>query len=169
VAHDLLTELKQTKPYASAAQEAHIGIVRTAALLSHAFEETLKPFGITATQYNVLRILRGAGPGGWCRSEIRDRMVTPVPDVTRLLDRLEDLGYVTRSRGVADRRHMATSITRSGLKLLERVENLVVEFHERLLGHLGPQRLHTLNVLLTEARKGMASRVRSRGKGLDLS
>jgi DNA-binding MarR family transcriptional regulator len=99
VANELLAELKQRKPYPSLSQEAHISILRTAAVVAHAFEEFLKPHGITATQYNVLRILRGAVPEGLCRNEIRDRMVTPVPDVTRLLDRLEALGLVVRSRG----------------------------------------------------------------------
>ena len=152
---DLLTELKQSKPYASAAQEAHISIARTAALLTHAFEETLKPFRITATQYNVLRILRGAGADGLCRNEIRDRMVTPVPDVTRLLDRLEDMTLIARERGIADRRHMTTRITRKGLALLDEVDQPVRESHERLLGHVSAQDLRTLLELLTKVRQSL--------------
>ncbi len=153
MAKDLLAELKQTKPYKSVAQEAHISIARTAAVLSHAFEETLKPFGITATQYNVLRILRGAGPDGLCRNEIRDRMVTPVPDVTRLLDRLEDMGLITRARGVDDRRHMTARITKDGLRLLDKVDQPVVESHERLLGHVSERDLRTLLTVLAKVRQ----------------
>jgi DNA-binding MarR family transcriptional regulator len=153
VANELLAELKQTKPYKSVAQETHISILRTAAVLAHAFEETLKPFGVTATQYNVLRILRGAGADGLCRNEIRDRMVTPVPDVTRLLDRLEESGYVTRARGVEDRRHMTTKITREGLKLLDRVDGPVLESHERMLAHVGERDLRQLLVLLACVRQ----------------
>ena len=165
MANDLLSELKQSKPYGSPAQEAHIAIVRTAALLTHAFEEVLKPFGITSTQYNVLRILRGAGPGGWCRSEIRDRMVTLVPDVTRLLDRLEDLGYVTRSRGVDDRRHVSTQITKRGLELLDRVESTVMAFHDEQLGHLTPRQLQELTALLAAVRQPRTDAGRSSGAG----
>lgn len=153
VVNELLAELKQTKPYRSLAQEAHISIARTAAVLGHAFEETLKAFGITATQYNVLRILRGAGAEGLCRHEIRDRMVTPVPDVTRLLDRLEDMELITRTRGVADRRHMTTRITKEGLRLLERVDQPVLDSHERLLGHVSEHDLRTLLKLLAKVRR----------------
>lgn len=154
MANQLLAELKQSKPYPSAAQEAHISIIRTAAVLAHTIEEVLKPFGVTVTQYNVLRILRGAGPDGLCRHEIGDRMVTPVPDVTRLLDRLEDMGLVTRARGVEDRRQMTTRITKDGLKLLERADGPMVDGHERLLGHLGASKLRALVDLLAEARQG---------------
>jgi DNA-binding MarR family transcriptional regulator len=154
VANELLAELKQTRPYKSMAQEAHISIALTAARLGHAFEEALKPFGITATQYNVLRILRGSGPDGLCRNEIRSRMVTSVPDVTRLLDRLEDLGLVTRERGVSDRRHMTTRITKDGLRLLDRVDQPVIDSHERLIGHLDSRELKALLGLLAKVRRG---------------
>lgn len=156
MAHDLRAELKQTKPYASVAQEAHISLQRTAAVLAHAFEDALKPHGITATQFNVLRILRGAGPDGLSRRDIRSRLVTLVPDVTRLLDRLEDVGFVSRARGTADRRLMTTQITKSGLRLLDRVDGLVIVAHERHLGHLGERRLRTLIALLAAVRQGLA-------------
>lgn len=151
----LLAELKQTRPYKSLAQEAHITIVRTAAVLSHAFEEALKPFGVTATQYNVLRILRGAGEAGLCRNAIGDRMVTPVPDVTRLLDRLEQTGLIGRERTESDRRYVTTRITREGMKLLARMEAPVVAAHERLLGHLDRSELQSLIALLDGARKAV--------------
>jgi hypothetical protein len=97
----LQDELKQTKPFASLEQEALLSIERTAAVLRHQLGEELKPLGVTPTQYNVLRILRGAGPAGLCRNEIRDRLVAQVPDVTRLLDRMEDAGLIVRGRDSA--------------------------------------------------------------------
>src|SRR5512137_1407261 len=117
MAADLRTELKQTRPFRSAREEAWLSIQRTAAVLEHAFETWLKPSGITATQYNVLRILRGAGSDGLCRNEIRERMVRRVPDVTRLLDRLEEQGLIGRARGGSDRRFVNTRVTRAGLKV----------------------------------------------------
>jgi len=81
-----------------------LSIARTAAVLDHAAGEVLKQHGLTTTQYNALRILRGAGTEGLCRNEIRDRLISRVPDATRLLDRLEETGLVTRSREGEDRR-----------------------------------------------------------------
>src|SRR3569623_650059 len=101
---DLRSESKQTKPFASAEEEALLNIERTAAVMSHALADELKKYEITPTQYNVLRILRGAGKDGLCRNEVRDRLISQVPDVTRLLDRLEDAGLIARERSTADRR-----------------------------------------------------------------
>ena len=112
---DLKSELKQSKPFRSLEHEAHLSIQRTAAELEHEFETAVKPHGITATQYNVLRILRGAEPAGLCRNEIGSRMLRRVPDVTRLLDRLEESRFVVRERGDDDRRFVTTRITAAGL------------------------------------------------------
>ncbi len=150
---DLRTELKMTRPFGSLVQEAHLSIMRTAAILEHAFEEALKPHGITATQYNVLRILRGAGDAGLCRNEVGERMVRRVPDVTRLLDRLEEAGLIVRERGGSDRRYVSTRITRQGEKLLATLDPRVQEIHEELLGHLGALRLKQLIALLGEVRE----------------
>ena len=87
----LYVELKQTRPFDLLEEEAHLSIARTAALLEHAMIQVLKPHGLTPTQYNVLRILRGAGSTGLCRNEIGARLLRPVPDVTRLLDRMTEL------------------------------------------------------------------------------
>jgi len=149
---DLRTELKQTRPFRSAREEAWLSIQRTAAVLEHAVETWLKPSGITATQYNVLRILRGAGADGLCRSEIRERMVRRVPDVTRLLDRLEEQGLIDRARGGSDRRYVTTRITRAGLKVLADLDPGVDDFHQRELGHMAEDRLRALVELLAEAR-----------------
>src|SRR5215218_10993455 len=101
----LQDELKQRKPW-SLEEEAYLNISRTAAVLEHALVQALKPFDITPTQYNVLRILRGAGPDGLCRNEVGERLVRRVPDVTRLLDRMEDGGLIARRRGKDDRRYV---------------------------------------------------------------
>lgn len=152
VARDLQTELKQTKPFRSLKQEAHLSIQRTAALLEHAFESALKPHGITATQYNVLRILRGAQPAGLCRHEIRTRLVRQVPDVTRLLDRLESLKLVARERGGQDRRYVTTRITERGLRLLSDLDDPIDQAHREHLGHVADSDLRTLIGLLAVVR-----------------
>jgi DNA-binding MarR family transcriptional regulator len=150
---DLRTDIKQRRPFDSAEQEAHLNIERTAAVLSHAFADALKEHGITPTQYNVLRILRGAGKDGLCRNEVRDRMVAQVPDVTRLLDRLEDAGLIERERSTEDRRQVGTRITQKGLLLLSELDAPVAEIHRRQLGHLSAMQLKTLAELLTLARQ----------------
>jgi DNA-binding MarR family transcriptional regulator len=152
VVSDLKTELKQRRPFRSLGHEAHLSILRTAAELEHAFESALKPHAITATQYNVLRILRGAGPGGLCRNEIGARMVRRVPDVTRLLDRMEDVKLIARERGGDDRRFVTTRITAAGLKVLAALDPVADEFADTRLGHLGDARLRTLVDLLARVR-----------------
>ena len=127
-------ELKQNKPFRSLGHEAALSIQRTAAELEHAFESAVKPYGITATQYNVLRILRGAGPAGLCRNEIGARMVRRVPDVTRLLDRLEDMKLIVRERGDEDRRYVTTKVTLPGLKVLGTLDPVVDELHAAQAG-----------------------------------
>ena len=149
----LRDEIKQTKPFASLEQEAMLSIERTAAVLGHAFTEALKPYGVTPTQYNVLRILRGAGEKGLCRNEVRNRLIAQVPDVTRLLDRLEEMKLVVRERDAADRRLVTARITREGLRLLERLDAPILEIHRRQLGHLGERNLRTLITLLASARQ----------------
>jgi DNA-binding MarR family transcriptional regulator len=149
---DLQKELKQTKPFKNLKHEANLSIQRTAAVLHHELESAMKPFGITATQYNVLRILRGAEPDGLCRNEIRDRLVRQVPDVTRLLDRLEDIRLISRERGEQDRRFVTTRITRSGLRLLEELEDRIDAVHDEQLGHLDEAQLSTLIKLLAVVR-----------------
>jgi DNA-binding MarR family transcriptional regulator len=129
-----------------------LSIARTAALLDHALGEALRPYELTPTQYNALRILRGAGEAGLCRNEVRDRLIARVPDATRLLDRLEEMGYVTRVREGEDRRFVRAHISREGLDLLRRLDDEVVARHHQLLGHLGPRKLKTLIELLGEAR-----------------
>lgn len=148
----LRDELKMTRPFRSVEEEAILSIARTAALMEHSGAEALKPFNLTITQYNVLRILRGAGREGLCRNEVGERLVTKVPDVTRLLDRMEAADLIVRQRSDTDRRIVATRITDKGLKLLEKIDRELPAIHARQIGHVGQKRLRELISILEEVR-----------------
>ena len=124
----LATTLKQNRPFVSLEQEVYLSILRTASELSYAVDRFFRSYNITPSQYNVLRILRGAGEDGLCRNEISERMVTATPDMTRLLDRMEKAGWVTRERAEEDRRQVSTHITKSGMELLTRLEKPTGDF-----------------------------------------
>jgi DNA-binding MarR family transcriptional regulator len=128
----LATTLKQNRPFVSLEQEVYLSILRTASELSHAVDQFFRPFEITPSQYNVLRILRGAGADGLCRNEISERMVTATPDMTRLLDRMEKAGWVTRERAEDDRRQVSTYISKSGMDLLRTMETPTSDFVTKL-------------------------------------
>ena len=153
MSNSLQTEIRQTKPFGGPEHEAVLSIARTAAVLEHSTGEALKPYGLTGTQYNALRILRGAGSEGLCRNEVRDRLVARVPDTTRLLDRLEEMGLVVRSREGGDRRFVRARITQAGLDLIAPLDQVIQDVHRRQLGHMGAERLGALVELLAEARK----------------
>jgi len=145
-------ELKQTKPFFSAAQEAFLSIQRTADAISQKFEQFLKAWGISGTQYNVLRILRGAGPEGLRCGEIGERMIAHDPDITRLLDRMEKAGWIERARDTRDRRVVLTRINRRGLELLKQIDNPIEEFTEELGQHVPEKRFRELINILDEVR-----------------
>lgn len=149
----LRSEIRQRRPFQSLEQEAYLNVVRTASALSDRLEELLKPAGITLAQYNALRILRGADEDGLCRNDLRDRMLTRMPDVTRLLDRMEAAGLVQRTRDAEDRRLVNTKITPRGETLLHDVQAAVSEEHRRSFGHLGKAELRTLIDLLESVRE----------------
>lgn len=128
----LAATLKQNRPFVSLEQEVYLSILRTASELSYAVDQFFRPFDITPSQYNVLRILRGAEAKGLCRNEISERMVTATPDMTRLLDRMEKAGWVTRERAEDDRRQVSTHITKSGMELLARLERPTGDFVTKL-------------------------------------
>jgi DNA-binding MarR family transcriptional regulator len=132
-------------------ETAFLDLLRTTDMLSRGLVQVLKTENISATQYNVLRILRGAPEGLPC-GEIASRMITRDPDITRLLDRLEKRSLTSRSREVSDRRTVMTRITPEGLKLLARLDEPVQEAHRKQLGHLGRVRLRTLSDLLRACR-----------------
>ena len=145
---------RELKPVPLGREEAvYLNIQRTAESLAWKLTELLKPSGITATQYNVLRILRSAGSCGLACSEIADRMVTRDSDVTRLLDRMEKMGLITRCREQRDRRVVTTCLTSEASRLLEELDGPVARLMEGLLGGLGDRRLNMLSELLELARQ----------------
>jgi DNA-binding MarR family transcriptional regulator len=135
----------------SAEEVAFLDLLRTTDVLSRGLVKIIKAEDLSATQYNVLRILRGA-PQGLACGEIAKRMITRDPDITRLLDRLERRGLISRRREAKDRRTVMTRITAAGLRLLGRLDEPVQEAHRRQLGHLGRQRLRLLAELLRASR-----------------
>jgi DNA-binding MarR family transcriptional regulator len=148
----LQSELKQKKGFVSREEEAFISVLLTADVFSNSFAELLKESGLSPTQYNVLRILRGAGRVGLACGEISERMITRDPDMTRLLDRIEKKGFVTRSRDEKDRRVVLASITKEGLNALKALDKPVSSFHEVNLGHMAERDLVKLVELLESAR-----------------
>jgi DNA-binding MarR family transcriptional regulator len=146
------TQPKNRRPGKPSSEEAaFLDLLRTTDMLSRGLVTILKPEDLSSTQYNVLRILRGAPEGLPC-GEIAKRMITRDPDITRLLDRLEKRGLISRSREARDRRTVMARITGAGLKLLARLDEPIQEAHRKQLGHLGPGRLRLLTDLLREAR-----------------
>ena len=152
----LQAELKQNKPFHSIEQEALLSVVRTSAHLMDRFELFLRPYGITGTQYNVLRILRGSEPEGLCRNELRDRMLTRMPDVTRLLDRMEEAGLVERTRDNEDRRMVTSRITKKSLELLAQLDPLVAENEKQSFSGISPDQIQTLIDVLEVVRRADA-------------
>lgn len=148
-------EQAERKPRLAACPEevAFLELLRTSDQLSRAFVPVLKAEELSMTQYNVLRILRGSPEGLPC-GEIGNRMITRDPDITRLLDRLEKRGLISRCREAKDRRTVLTRITPQGLKLLARLDEPVRETHREQMGHLGRERLKALCELLGEVRGG---------------
>jgi DNA-binding MarR family transcriptional regulator len=129
-----------------------ISLQKTADFLGQEAEQLFKPHTLTGTQYNVLRILRGAGPDGLACSGIGERMISHDPDMTRLLDRMEKRGLITRERQTDDRRVVKTRITEEGLNLLQSLDQPVRELHKRQFRHMPAARLKTLAALLEEVR-----------------
>jgi DNA-binding MarR family transcriptional regulator len=141
---------------AGAAEEAvFVELWRTLDRLGRGVAELLKPEQLTPTQYNVLRILRGA-PAGLACGEVAGRMINRDPDITRLLDRMEKAGLIHRERLASDRRTVITRITPAGTDLLARLDAPVRALHQRQLGHLGEERLQRLRELLHLAGQALA-------------
>ena len=151
----LQAEIKQTKPFPRRSSEALLSVMRTAALLEHQVNETLRPCGITDLQYNVLRILRGAGPNGLCGREIAERLVSKVPDVSRLLDRMEGMQLLRRERDAADRRHVTARITPKGLRVLDEATPSRDAFERERFGHLDAELLQHVIDGLADMREAL--------------
>jgi DNA-binding MarR family transcriptional regulator len=153
MAGKLSTEIRQGKPFASLEEEAFLALQRTAGLLLRGVARELEAHELTPAQHNVLRILRGALPDALTCGEIGDRLVTPGPDVTRLLDRLEKQELVQRLRDGQDRRVVRARITEAGIALLVEIDQPVDRALRDLLGHLGAEDLQRLIGLLERARE----------------
>jgi DNA-binding MarR family transcriptional regulator len=145
-------EIRQKKSFRRVEDEAFVNLLRTTDALMQGVAAALKPSGLSPAQYNVLRILRGAGPDGLACREIGERMIAKDPDITRLLDRLEERELIRRSRDRADRRVITTRITDRGMELLKGLDKSIEELHVNQLGHLGERRLRSLVTLLEAAR-----------------
>lgn len=148
-------ELKQNKPIDSLEEEIYLNLARAYEGLSGEIADLLKRHELTPTQYNVLRILRGAGEGGLTAGDIAERMITRDPDVTRLIDRMEKRGLVERWRCTHDRRVVWTRVTPAGLRIIEPLDEAMRALHARQFGHVGRKRLETLLDLLEEVRAGV--------------
>jgi len=149
-------ELKQTRPFPTRGGQAAVGLMRTADLLHRLLEQALEPSGITAQQYNVLRILRGARPEPLPTLEIAERMIERTPGITRLLDRLEAKKLVHRDRCESDRRQVLCTITGAGLELLRDLDVVVTEVESRSVGRLSDAETRQLIRLLDAIREGHA-------------
>jgi len=148
----LREEIRKRAPFDSREQEVFLNLQRTADVLLRDVDGVLKPVGLSATQYNVLRILRGEGAAMPC-GEIAARMITREPDMTRLLDRLERRLLISRCRDTRDRRVVHVRITDEALNLLAQLDEPIRRAHADQLGHLSPAKLEQLTTLLEEARQ----------------
>jgi len=151
----LQTQIKQSRPFTSPEAKAFVNLLRTSSLLVAQLNDELKASDLSQPQYNVLRILRGAGADGLPSGEVGSRMVNRDPDVTRLLDRMETRGLVARSRAETDRRVIVVRITPHGRSILDALDAPIEALHARQLGHLSRTDLRTLNALLEKAREAV--------------
>ena len=140
----LAKEIRQNKPFALLEEEAFLNLARTFEVLQQRVSGALKPYQLTPTQYNVLRILRGAGSEGVTCSQAGERMVNHDPDMTRLLDRLEARKLVERKRSSGDRRIVITRITKTGLALVNSLDEPMKALLKQQAGHVGKEKLQQL-------------------------
>ena len=151
----LVEELQQTRPFPSVAQEALVGIARTASLVDRAVARVIAPYGLSTAQYNVLRILRGAGADGLATLAIRDRMIDPAAAITRLVDKLEESGHISRERLTEDRRSIRCRITPQGMAVLAELDPQLLVVDEEVMGALAPEEVQALIGLLDRLRCGL--------------
>jgi len=149
----LKLEIVQERPFSSVEEEALLNLIRTSDCLHRAFHLKTRDWGVTSTQYNVLRILRGAQPRGLTCAAIGSRMITAEPDITRLLARLKGLKLIRQQRDRHDRRVVWTQISEAGLDLLRAMDPVIERVPRELLGHMNQAELTELIRLLELARK----------------
>lgn len=152
----LKVEILQEPAFASVEEEALLNLMRTADCMHRAFHRQTRDWGVTSTQYNVLRILRGAGSHGLTCAAIGSRMITAEPDITRLLTRLKALKLIKQRRDKQDRRAVWTSISEAGLELLRQMDPVIERVPGELLGHMSQAELAEFIRLLELARKAEA-------------
>jgi DNA-binding MarR family transcriptional regulator len=150
-------EIRQARPFRSPGHEAIVTLIRTTARLERRFAEVIAPEGISSQQYNVLRILRGAGADGLPTLAIRDRLVDLSPGITRLVDALEREGLLTRDRGGADRRKVVCRITAKGRALLERLDPVVDQAEREFVAPLSAVEIRGLISALDALRGGVGT------------
>lgn len=155
VAGRLQQEIHQTKAIRLLEEEAALNIVRTADVLMLVLADVLKPYLLSATQYNVLRILRGAGEQGASCKDIGSRLVARDPDITRMMDRLEQRGLVIRDRAKEDRRMVTHRLTKAGLELVNELDRPIEALHRQNMRHMKGEKLRELVELLEELRAGI--------------
>ena len=160
MAGKLIAEIQQTKPFDLIEEEAVLNIARTAEVLGQSMAEFMREYQLSHTQYNVLRILRGAGEAGVTCSQIGERMISHDPDITRLLDRLESRGLIARERCKEDRRVVKTRITPEGFALLGRIDEPLRNLLRARLGGIGEPRLSALIDQLEQIRDLFANPAR---------
>jgi MarR family transcriptional regulator, organic hydroperoxide resistance regulator len=148
----LQAEIRQSRPFRSPRQEAVLAILRSADLLRRGIAALLGPFGITPQQYNVLRILRGAGPNGLPTLVIGQRLIEQTPGMTRLINRLEAKGWVERHRNPGDRREVECRLTPAGFALLTNIDPVMEAADQSMLATLSPEQLAQLIALLDQIR-----------------
>ena len=134
-------------------QEVFLGLWRTYDRLRALEDELFSRYELTAQQYNALRLLRGAHPDRLATLDLAGRLISRAPDITRMIDRLEQRGLVERERVPQDRRTVRVGLTDAGQALLEELDDQVRECHQRQLGHLNREELSTLKRLLHRARE----------------
>lgn len=149
----LKSEIAQASPFSSVEEEAFLNLLRTADCLHRAFHQKTRGWGLTSTQYNVLRILRGAQPGGLTCAAIGARMIAAEPDITRLLARLRRLRLIRQHRDRHDHRVVWTQISDAGLDLLSAMDPVIQSLPVELLGHLSTAELAEMIRLLELARQ----------------
>lgn len=152
----LQEEIQQSRPFRSQSQEATIALMRTASVVSRRFARVVEPHGLSLAQYNVLRILRGAGEAGLPTLAIRDRMIDEGSTVTRLLDKLEKASLVTRDRSRPDRRQVLCKITTQGEALLATLDPQIDAMDLTTVAMLAPDQRETLLSILTTIRAELA-------------
>jgi DNA-binding MarR family transcriptional regulator len=152
------SEIRQSRPFRSTAQEATVALLRTASVVSRALARVIEPWELSLAQYNALRIIRGAGTGGIPTLAIRERMIEEGTTITRIIDKLEAAGLIRRERSTPDRRQVLCVATASGRKLLDELDPVVDAADEEAMASLDAAQVEQLIDLLDTVRAANAER-----------